>query len=228
MTSSPEAEEQPRATFLGLPRLPPAHIRILNLKAGSGDAPLIGIFETVDVDNAGSYEPISYVWAQKPSEYGDANAITVYQDGSKWVIRLTVNLHYALKRVRNPNTIRRIWVDQICIDQASEEKSSQVRLMNKIYQKADHVLAWLGVDKENLAKAAFELVHRLDEALRRSQDLQGDAAYNEELEVIIEADRLALDHLTQLPWVCSIVPFLWVSSKSNHLGSSNVAGLCRK
>jgi hypothetical protein len=40
---------------------------------------------------------------------------------------------------------RRIWIDQICINQENvDERSAQVPLMNKIFASAQYVFAWIG------------------------------------------------------------------------------------
>jgi len=76
---------------------------------------------------------------------------------------ITLGLLKALKAVDayfyNPNLkaqilraaqTRLLWVDALCINQADpDEKTQQVRRMDKIYSKANHVLVWLGDDYEN-------------------------------------------------------------------------------
>lgn len=202
MTLSPHRAPLSQPARLGLPKLKQDYIRILELEPGSPDAPLVGTFQPAHVDGAGEYEPISYVWAQAPSTMTKDHAITVHQDSFEQAIQLTINLHSALKQLRYEDRNRRLWVDQICIDQGSDERSEQVKLMNKIYQNAQHVLAWLGVDNLELAAPAFELISSLDEALREMEGTALSAAQNEQLEFLIEKDRGALDALTGLPWVC--------------------------
>jgi hypothetical protein len=217
-------------TRLGLPRLANNQfIRILRLEPGAGDEPLVGTFEPVHVDSAGSYEPISYVWTQATSHRSRYHEISIRQDAFERKLELTVNLHGALKRLRLPHDKRRLWADQICIDQESDERDEQVKLMNKIYQNANHVLAWLGLDEERLAGPAFELIHRLDHALKFKAVSELSAVYNEELEILIERDREALDKLTALPWVCLISVYACYSDASiNFYNSSSEAGLSKK
>lgn len=62
-------------------------------------------------------------------------------------ILVTSNCVAALKRLRNSDLIygKGIWVDAICIDQASKvEKNLQVAMMAEIYRKAKDVAVWLG------------------------------------------------------------------------------------
>ena len=65
-----------------------------------------------------------------------------------------------------------IWIDALCIDQASvEEKSSQVTLMGEIYELASVVLIWLGPATSNskiLQWATTELSDALITAFDRN------------------------------------------------------------
>ena len=141
-------------------------IRILKLAPGTLNDALRGSLEVVNIENAGSYEPLSYVWSEPgPSScsyeilLGDSNGETVLslEGGS---------LFAALRCVRLPNVERRIWADQICINQKDTgERSQQVQFMNRIYAKAKHVLVWLGLDEEGEARAAFSLIHVIDKKL---------------------------------------------------------------
>lgn len=58
---------------------------------------------------------------------------------------VTVNLHEALLRLRDPAIERIIWIDAVCIDQDDDtEKTHQIGLMSKIYGQANRVIIWLG------------------------------------------------------------------------------------
>ena len=117
-------------------------IRILNLKpADDPDDELNGAFITTSVDEAPSFEAISYVWGQNPNF---SKSIWVENVGS---VSITTNLAAALKRFRKEKEHRLLWVDGICIDQSNDrEKAVQVPQMASIYQKATRTLAWLGGD----------------------------------------------------------------------------------
>jgi hypothetical protein len=56
------------------------------------------------------------------------------------------------------NETRRLWIDAICINQASiEERNHQVGLMGKVYERAETVLVWLGRASED-SKLALDLL----------------------------------------------------------------------
>ena len=96
------------------------------------------------------YSALSYTWGDQEK------SCEILCDG--YPFRITSNLDLALRRLRQRN-VRDIWADAMCIDQASiSEKSTQVMLMQKIYEKAENVYIDLGEDKQNcfdLALKAF-------------------------------------------------------------------------
>ena len=124
---------------------------MLNLKFGHDEEIIHLEIETYKLETHPPYIALSYTW-------GDPNDIVrVLCDGK--IIYVTRNLKEALWQLREggKRLIRqkfpsleqsrnfRIWVDAICINQIdNREKSFQVGLMAKIYQKARYVMAWLG------------------------------------------------------------------------------------
>ncbi|KAL7907903.1 heterokaryon incompatibility domain-containing protein [Trichoderma velutinum] len=171
--------------------LPERTIRVLTLHSGHSEDPLRGSLESVVADDAGVYEPLSYVW-------GDGKLThEIFLPTGR--LRLTASLYHALRRLRRRTESRRVWADQICIDQLNnEERSQQVQYMNQIYRNGSHVQVWLGLDEQNLAKEAFAFVRRL----------AGHLAKNSE-HAAIHVDYLSeqavdywmpLKHITALPW----------------------------
>jgi hypothetical protein len=83
------------------------------------------------------YEALSYVWggSEKPL------SISV----NKYDLSVTINLHAALLRLRDPFIERIIWIDAVCINQVDlQEQGLQVQHMARIYSKASRVIVWLG------------------------------------------------------------------------------------
>jgi hypothetical protein len=67
-------------------------------------------------------------------------------DGVEWDV--TVNLANALRFLRRPNRLVRIWIDALCINQDDPiERGNQVRLMGSIYTLCDSVIVYLGDGK---------------------------------------------------------------------------------
>jgi hypothetical protein len=136
--------------------LPPSQenisIRLLTLLPGARgtqiqctleDAP--GIFDSSSPASI-AFTALSYVW-------GDPT-ITVPILINGYLLFITSNLCAFLHRLRSQDTAQIFWADAICINQASlSERSSQVKLMDRIYASASQVLIWLGEENESTALA---------------------------------------------------------------------------
>lgn len=84
------------------------------------------------------YVAVSYAW----EDLQFTEEITI--DGRK--VRIPRSLHGALKAIRDASQNRfPVWADYLCVNQYdTEERSSQVGLMDEIYQNAFSVMIWLG------------------------------------------------------------------------------------
>nr|POE87390.1 heterokaryon incompatibility protein 6, or allele [Quercus suber] len=100
------------------------------------------------------YYTLSYAWGETFSN-GSHLTHTIVRDGQ--YMRVTANLHSVLKQIRRLQRQGRlqyqgslkvnlpIWIDAICINQDDvEERSHQVRQMDRIYQSSEVLLIWLG------------------------------------------------------------------------------------
>ncbi|KAI1301973.1 heterokaryon incompatibility protein-domain-containing protein [Xylaria venustula] len=172
-------------------------IRILTLFAGSGDDPLCGRLTDLNVESLDTeyYEPLSYVW-------GDPTRTHSFTCDGK-TLGLTQSLHHALRQLRKADGSRRIWVDQICINQNDfAERGKQVQFMNVIYKCADHVLVWLGRDEEGVADVAFGHVRALAETFADPTKYEQFVADHtgENIKLRSHKDWAPIQHLTSLPW----------------------------
>ena len=84
------------------------------------------------------YEALSYTWgAEYPKQ-------AIFCQSPQSVLEVTQNCYSALKRLRN-DTVRCLWIDAICINQEDmNEKSVQVRMMERIFKAASRVIVELG------------------------------------------------------------------------------------
>ena len=116
-------------------------IRLFRIDPETSAGVIEGSLEMVSLDYAPSYIALSYVWGTAPSSQPiKCNGRT---------LRITRNLEAALLQLRNKTTVRRYWIDQLCIDQECvEEKSQQIPLMGEIYDRARCVIVWLGAADE--------------------------------------------------------------------------------
>jgi hypothetical protein len=175
-------------------------IRMLILYPGALDNPLEGELELLNLEffniaSSEPYESLSYVWGN-PDRCNE-----IICAGKR--LRLTSSLYDALRRLRQPDRPRRLWADQICINQENmAERSQQVQFMNRIYKNASHVLVWLGLDDKAMAKPAFKLVRKLDEIFQDEKKCEKFRIdYTDHLEERSKDEWIPLTHVTDLPWV---------------------------
>jgi hypothetical protein len=134
-------------------------IRILTLEPGNQDDQIycslnIAHFFSPNLSGMPSYEALSYVWGEQ--------RITELIECSGKQTSVTTSLASALRVLRHSSEPRRLWVDQLCIDQTNvDERNHQVRIMSLIYRVASRVLVWLGPDIRNEAEVAFNLLEQL-------------------------------------------------------------------
>lgn len=167
----------------------PNTTRMLLLNSVASGKRLSGRLEIVKLDECEPWEAVSYAWGQsKRSSH-------VEIDGK--VLPITANLEDALLDLRCTGDECRLWVDQICVDQANpDERSIQVRLMGEIYKHAQRVLVYLGPDPGNIAKQAFfmiKMLGSLDEDQRNLIETNGIKP----LDPLISHVKTLFD----LPWV---------------------------
>ena len=99
-----------------------------------------------------AYEALSYTWSEETGHSIDC-------DGKS--LSIQENVCSALRRLRQTNTVRNIWIDALCINQSDiEERNGQLRLMKPIYQNATKVLVWLGEESAD-SPQAFELISQI-------------------------------------------------------------------
>ncbi|ATZ52236.1 hypothetical protein BCIN_08g00080 [Botrytis cinerea B05.10] len=108
----------------------------------------------VSLSTRPQYEALSYVWGGQGTEKD-----TIWIAGTKFEV--TKNLHNALCNLRLRNSVRTLWIDQICINQDDpDEKSWQVQMMLDIYRLSLRCLAWMGEIRDDIeltdAKAGLE------------------------------------------------------------------------
>ncbi|KAM0242332.1 hypothetical protein ACHAPO_000746 [Fusarium lateritium] len=169
-------------------------VRILTLEPGVGDEPLVGHLGFESLDSSPRYEAISYCWGTG----GRSSEITC--DGKS--LALTKSIEGALRRMRHATSQRRLWADQVCINQYDiAERSQQVGVMNAIYKGAEHVLVWLGEDHEGVAHDAVTMIHYLN-GVFNNEEMHNEfkRVHSEEL---LKQDRtpwVPFSNLTRLPW----------------------------
>ena len=122
--------------------LPEDEIRVIQLKdANSFAADIVlrlKVCKRMDI-----YKAVSYAWGP-PAEPTDKVAIQETQRSAA-TLNVRTNLVTMLRHFRAKKIFDWLWIDAICINQASDqEKSTQVKRMADVYQNASQTLVWLG------------------------------------------------------------------------------------
>lgn len=130
-------------------------IRLLRLYANENTEEIhCGLFAySLKDEHLPNYRAVSYTWLE------NTPLRQIRCGHSRLLVR--ENLFVLLGFMRHRKFDCWLWIDAICINQASNtEKSHQVKLMGSIYTQANSVIAWLGPDDE-ACRHAFNVVHRL-------------------------------------------------------------------
>ncbi|KAF1836701.1 HET-domain-containing protein [Decorospora gaudefroyi] len=158
-----------------------------------------------NIDEAPSYEALSYVWGNPdpPTE--------LLCNGQS--IQIGPSLSQALRRLRCQETARIVWADAICINQEDEaEKSHQVPMMGRIYSSARRVVVWLGHGDAHQTQPSFGCSRNIANACYLSDQRHGivsdHSARHEEVNIPESLfDPLILSSLQELyerPWFSRI------------------------
>jgi hypothetical protein len=92
----------------------------------------------VCIDAAPEFEAISYVWGLSIFD----RCLSLHDMS---VLYVTESLAEALPCLSQLSKTKRLWIDQICIDQGNiSERNQQVRIMGQIYEQAMYTLIWNG------------------------------------------------------------------------------------
>jgi hypothetical protein len=131
-------------------------IRLVEIEPARYDREIINceIIHVRKSDLSLEYEALSYTW-------GDASKLKSIVIGASHEFHVTSNCYDALRRFRDHDGKRLIWIDAICINQEDDaERTQQVGIMGEIYRCASQVLVYLGEADEN-SKRVFDHVAQL-------------------------------------------------------------------
>jgi hypothetical protein len=149
------------AVYLPLPIL--HSIRLLYLYPGSANEALVAHLDTTTVENAPSYEAMSYVWGDV-----DSRAQIMVRNAP---VDIPANLRLALQRVRHASKRRILWADAVCINQSDVmERSQQVSIMSTIFKLAKRVLVWLGEDADGRSIEVIDFLHYMKSWIDQNAD----------------------------------------------------------
>ncbi|KAH7076578.1 heterokaryon incompatibility protein-domain-containing protein, partial [Paraphoma chrysanthemicola] len=99
--------------------------------------PLSFDLENASLNRPPRYDAISYTWDDQSPE------IEAYCEGLKFFV--TKNCARILSVLRRQEEDTLVWIDQICINQASnEDRDKNVAQMGVIYSRSRNVFIWTG------------------------------------------------------------------------------------
>lgn len=138
-----ELPSSPQTLYQACPMRSSDSFRLLVIYPGLYADKLRGELLATNFARRLTYDALSYTWADSTGD--DAKSCEFSCETLKSTIPITKNCDAAIRRLRRPDTARRVWIDAICIDQANTaERNHQVSLMARIYQSASRVVAYVG------------------------------------------------------------------------------------
>lgn len=198
----------------------PSGFRVIVLEPGIDDEQLMCdllelTFDTLEEE----YVAISYAWGTTELTH----EITCCNQR----VRITANLHSALRRVRQPATALHVWCDALCIRQGDDsaalvERSHQISLMSRIFSTAARVIVDLGDDDGSLSYAVlgFNAILKVPESRRVKVDEHPDPLKYLDLPDFTHPMWLALRALFQRQWFLRLWSvFTFLENRRYHCGS---------
>ena len=186
---------------------PECDIRLLTLLPSNDHDDLRCSLSTISLEQEPLYIALSYEWGEDNPDL----AIDIIIDNK--LARIRPNLFSFLQQLKlasgrysiSDGAIPFLWVDALCINQNDKmEKASQVKLMSRIFQKADHVFAWIGPRSSLDPKGTFDSIRDRHTTIDSIVDahLEGplSAANNPPLERLIQTWQGIAQFLNQTYW----------------------------
>lgn len=142
--------------------------RLIKLLPGRKDDPedvvKCHIF-TFTLSNPQPYVALSYAWG----DISDKRKILIGPE--EIAISVSASLESALRALRDPGLSTWLWADALSINQQDAlEKAQQVRLMPRIYHRAELVAIWLGPSSED-SDLGMALIKGISDGVRMPQEI---------------------------------------------------------
>lgn len=129
-------------------------IRLIRLSDSTSNSSPDITLHTFGLDQCPPYLALSYTWgpAVKNAPFSPNKRHTITLDGKPFIVQ--PNLYDALSQLCLTRPGHYLWVDGICINQQNlTERSTQVTIMDHIYNGAFETIIWLGTATENTSRA---------------------------------------------------------------------------
>ncbi|OAL55801.1 heterokaryon incompatibility protein [Pyrenochaeta sp. DS3sAY3a] len=198
-------------TYVYTPLQTHRHIRVLeivdsepNLETSPSLIYSLVQFELSSDDVPLDFEAISYTWGDPVRVSG------LHIQGQNTHIGLTANLTEALPHLAKHSKTKRLWIDQLCVNQADNaEKAIQIGLMSEIYKRAARVIIWLGPEDESsrMCRQWLEAIDALIPTLKSANKITiGSPEYLPEWRLLVLRDTFSSPD-TDPCWAAAIGKF---------------------
>ncbi|KAF5230819.1 hypothetical protein FANTH_13670 [Fusarium anthophilum] len=149
---------QPNPTCYTKCEIASGQIRLLQVEQCVPGLPLTCRLSSVTLTAAPTYTALSYMWG----DHVEKSNIVI----NGFTTAITKSLESALRALECYKAGRKLWIDQICINQnSSDEKSFQIPLMGDIYALAEQSVSWLG-ESNNGSDKAMDILDQYGTASR--------------------------------------------------------------
>ena len=165
-------------------------IRLIKIAPGASADSIECDLEVISLRDDHEFEALSYCWGDTIHQA----KITV----ASYDFSVTENLESALRHLRHLDKVRRIWIDQLCINQTDDaEKSHQVPHMGSIYSNATQTIVWLGEGSDQ-TRRAFEFIT----TVARDGSLHWSSSHYPYVNpaILDDTDNGPMVHLLTCPW----------------------------
>jgi len=210
----------------------PRSVRLLRIHGranlpGMSDLVITISLDIVNLETAPPFDALSYTWGNAVCEELGPSLLLPTKERQNvlscegTIIPVRPNLHDALDMLLDTKDETRAdftWVDALCINQEdSDERASQVRLMDGLYRRASSVLVWLGpadLTTPDALSALNKLAFLGRDAIPRSSEdqqhakasvanIRADDLFNREAHAL----KLGIERIILREWISLIVFF---------------------
>lgn len=147
------------------------------------------------------YEALSYCWGSaEPSDVLFVEIVEGQNYSHNATLHIWPNLASALRHLRRRCASRRLWIDAVCINQTDLlERGRHVARMGTIYEFAEKVVIWLGLEESgsDTALAKFQELGRQFETLE-GRPVPAPGCPMPELRKSFDPTRELLDSMREL------------------------------
>ena len=190
----------------------PRDIRLIRVEPGERHEDIVCDIEHSHLDDSPQYEALSYTWGDPTSRK------QIICRTPSATVAVTSNCESALRRLRQRDTSRTLWIDAVCIDQTNlKERGDQVQLMWTIYAQADKVLIYLG-DECSDSAIAMDFIAADYKILTSTH--QSRPSIGLESGSLMSSQQRAIENMLSRPWFEGV----WVLQEVHF--ASEVKVLC--